>query len=345
MFRQEESFAADWHENTIEAMQRRRFDRIKSQLPQLGAERIERMSFSALRHRLEHAWIDVPRKPFRAQQEEQILKTLLGTMQMQADCLSHDEHELVERALILGGCAKLDDAAELDAAKALSLRLWGHVGLVSGTPYLELENAVLRHVTKALSSEEHEKKRERFSKFHAYMNGWLYRMGAVDDRLPQRIIMRNVLGMENSGEETLQLARRYLWASYDCVDYSEGVLLIHSALVDPMHLMRNIRRKSGIQMLKEGWMNELPDILPEEVPLQRELERALNGALRNGFREQDVARTLRLLCKQGAPMRAMEEVLQASLIVRITDSMRRALFDMYLMMPKWVECEELSVAQ
>jgi hypothetical protein len=36
----------------------------------------------------------------------------------------------------------------------------------------------------------------------------------------------------------------------------------------------------------------------------------------------------------------MEEVLQASLIVYVTQAMRRALSDMYHMMPKWIECME-----
>ena len=36
-------------------------------------------------------------------------------------------------------------------------------------------------------------------------------------------------------------------------------------------------------------------------------------------RAENVATTLRLLCKQGAPLSALEEVLQASLIVYVSD--------------------------
>ena len=78
------------------------------------------------------------------------------------------------------------------------------------------------------------------------------------------------------------------------------------------------------------------DILPEEIPLQKELERAIAGALRDGRRAEDVATTLRLLCKQGAPLSALEEVLQASLIVYVSDSMRAALSDLCIQTPKWV---------
>ena len=66
----------------------------------------------------------------------------------------------------------------------------------------------------------------------------------------------------------------------------------------------------------------------------------VNVLLRDGLREQDVARTIRFLCKQGAPLSAMEEVLQASMIAYLSASARGALADMYYMLPKWMECSE-----
>ena len=82
------------------------------------------------------------------------------------------------------------------------------------------------------------------------------------------------------------------------------------------------------------------DILPEEIPLQRDLERVIRGALRDEYREEDVARSIRLLCKQGAPLEAMEDVLQNTLIVYLSTGMRSALANMYYSMPKWIESAE-----
>ena len=85
--------------------------------------------------------------------------------------------------------------------------------------------------------------------------------------------------------------------------------------------------------------------IPEEIPLQRELERAIAGALRNGLNAQDVAKNIRYLCKQGAPLQAMEDVLQSSLIVYLSGAMRGALTAMYYMTPKWIECGESASFQ
>ena len=339
MFRQEEAFIGGWQDKTIEAMQKRRFEQMVAQLPPLGSTRLENLGAGAFERRLEQCWQDVPRKPMRAQQENEVWRIVLRSIEQQADCLSQEEHALVERALILGGCAQIEDTQELEAARALSLRLWANVGMVSGKPYVELVRPVVQPVARAFAREEHEAVRRRFEAFHGFMTGTLYRVGAMDDRQPQQLILREVLNVSERSELSLQLARRYLWASYDCVDYSDGVLLVHSALADPRHMIADGRRKTGI-LLPPQSLHPALDILPEEIPLQRELELAISGTLRDGLREQDVARTIRFLCKQGAPLSAMEEVLQASMIVYLSASAKGALADMYYMLPKWMECRE-----
>ena len=316
-----------------------------AQLPPLGAGRLEALMPSAFERKLEQCWQDVEKKPMRAQQLGEVWKSVLSTIGMQADCLSHEEHELVERALILGGSAQIEDALELEAARALSLRLWASVGLVSGRPYIELERPVLEPVAKAFAREEHEMTRQRLEVFSAGLTGMLYRMGAMDDRQPQQALLRDVLGGRPEDEVLMQLARRYLWASYDCVDYSGGVMLVHAALADPTNLIASSRRRPGLLMLPQEELRMQMDILPEEIPLQRELERAIGGALRDGFQAQDVARNLRYLCKQGAPLSAMEEVLQSALIVYVSASMRGALCNMYYRIPEWIECSEKSALQ
>ena len=157
----------------------------------------------------------------------------------------------------------------------------------------------------------------------------------MDDRQPQKMILREVLGGDERDEVRMHLARRYLWASYDCMDYSGGVMLIHPALAEPQSVMRGKRRAGGLLMTPTG-SARCTDILPEEIPLQQEMERAIAGALRDGQRAEDVATTLRLLCKQGAPLDALEDVLQTALIVYVSDAMRAALSDLYFQTPKWV---------
>ena len=339
MFRQEEAFVGGWQDKTIEAMQRRRFEQMVAQLPPLGSTRLENLSAGAFERRLEQCWQDVPRKPMRAQQESEVWRTVLRSIEQQADCLSQEEHALVERALILGGCAQIEDTLELEAARALSLRLWANVGMVSGKPYVELVRPIVQPVARAFAREEHEEVRRRFEAFHGFMASTLYRVGAMDDRQPQQLILREVLGVTGGSELSLQLARRYLWASYDCVDYSDGVLLVHSALAEPRHMLADGRRRTGLLLPPQSLQTAM-DILPEEIPLQRGLELAIAGTLRDGLCEEDVARTIRFVCKQGAPLAAMEEVLQSSMIVYLSATMRGALADMYYMLPKWMECSE-----
>lgn len=340
MFRQEEVFIGGWHEKTIEAMQRRRFEQRARQLPPLGAGRLAELSPGSFALKLEQCWQDVQRKPMRAQQITEIWKRVLESIDLQADCLSRDEHELVERALILGGSVRLEDAQELEAARALSLRLWASVGLVSGKPYMELETPVLEPAAKAFARPEHEQMRQQLDAFDAWLTGTLYRVGAMDDRQPQQMLVRSILPQTADCEQRIQLARRYLWASHDCVDYSGGVMLVHNALADPSHLIACSRRKVGMPVLLQRDHHSLMDILPEEIPLQQGLERAICGALRDEYREEDVARNLRFLCKQGAPLSAMEDVLQSTLIVYLSTGMRGALANMYYGLPKWIEPDE-----
>lgn len=347
MFRQEEIFVGGWRDKTLEALAKRRYDQEAAQLPPLGADSLEMLTPSALERRLEQCWQDVRKKPFHAQQMANIWDSVLGSIDQQADCLSQGEHELVERALILGGSAPIEDAAELAAARALSLRLWANIGLVSGKPYMELERPIIRSAAKAMAREEHDAVRMRFDAFYAHLNAMLYRCGAMDDRLPQQMILRDVLHCAPDDELMLQLARRYLWASCDCVDYPGGVLLVHNALADPARFTANAKKRydTGCDADDAQTYIGALDILPEEIPVQMDLERTIDGALRSGSRAGDVARTLRFLCKQGAPLSALEEVLQESLIVLLSSSMRSALKNMYYMIPKWVESSESSLWQ
>jgi len=343
MFRQEEFIVGGWSEKTIEAMHKRRFEQCVAQLPPLGALRLAQLSPGAFERRLEQCWQDVARKPMRAQQLSEVWRSVLQSIEMQADCLSREEHELVERALILGGSVQIEDTLELEAARALSLRLWASVGVISGKPYMELETPILEPVARAFAREAHEEMRRKLDGFHTWLTGTLYRVGAIDDRQPQQMLLDNIIPQTAEQEQRIQLARRYLWASCDCVDYSGGVLLVHSALADPHGLVACGRRRPGEWLPQQT--EYCADILPQEIPLQQALERAISGALRDEYRAQDVVRNIRFLCKQGAPLEAMEDVLQNALIVYVSTGMRSALANMYYSMPKWIESREHAALQ
>lgn len=345
MFRQEEVIFGGWREKTIDAMRRRRFDLLMSQLSPLGAQRLHALSARELNRRLEDCWQDIEIKPMRAQQMATVKRRVLENVQADADCLSDEEHDLVERVLILGGSARIEDTAELEAAKALSLRLWGTVGIVSERPCFELENDVMRPVAKAMARAEHERIRSRFKTFSGKLAGLLYRYGVMDDRLPQQMILHDVLDGAVKPERGMTLARRYLWASCDCVDYGGGVALVHPALADPHKLLSGGRRVSLTMMVGDGALMMEHDILPEEVPLQEALERAIHGAMRADETESEVARDLRFLCKQGAPLSALEDVLQSALIVLLTPWMKGALRDLHERTPKWMECTREDALQ
>lgn len=129
-----------------------------------------------------------------------------------------------------------------------------------------------------VSRNEHEAIRARLNDFHEYLTGTLYRVGALDDRQPQRMILRDILCVDEQDEVFSQLARRYLWASYDCMDYNGGVMLIHPRWPTHQSVIRGKRNLGGVLMMPSSAVR-YTDILPEEIPLQKELECAIAGAL------------------------------------------------------------------
>ena len=98
MFRQEEVFPGGWPDKTVEAMRKRRFEQSIRQMEPLDANRLETLTPGALARRLEQSWQEVKRRPMYHQQLTQVWKQVLETIDAQADCLSNEEHELVERA-------------------------------------------------------------------------------------------------------------------------------------------------------------------------------------------------------------------------------------------------------
>lgn len=164
----------------------------------------------------------------------------------------------------------------------------------------------------------------------------MYRVGALDDRQPQRMILRDILCVNEQDEVFSQLARRYLWASYDCMDYNGGVMLIHPALADPQSVIRGKRNLGGILMMPTAQC-VIRIFCPKRFRFKRNWSARLAGCASRRSQGGGMLRQRCVCCaSRGAPLSALEEVLQASLIVYVSDSMRAALSDLYIQAPKWV---------
>lgn len=345
MFRQDDIYNASWQDKTLDSIRRFRFDRLVSQLPPLSETRFESLAPSALRRRIEHSWLGAKHRPTRPLQLDHIRHSTLDQLLIQADCLSPDEHDLVERVLILGGSAEIHDIIELEAARALALRLWADVGLVSGKPVIEINPYVAHAAESAFSGSRHHRVRFRLQSFHNNLRRQLYRHGALDDRIPQRILAQEILCEQNNRDLAASLARCYLWASFDCVDYSEGVMLLHPAIADPRPFTGKRRNPHAAISVSVPEDSMHDDILPEEIPIQRQLEDAIAGSLRAGLGPQETARSIRFLCKQGASLKDMTDVLQLSLITLVSRPIVETLRLMYSAMPKWIESRNHDMLQ
>jgi hypothetical protein len=334
LFRSNEERRMPWEERTLWTLREQRFERTAHALGTLRVQAMEEMDMRELTQRIEACWQDIPRKPLRTQQAAVARDAVLRAMPRQADCLSQEEHALCERLLLAEGSVCLRNAQELDAARALSLRLFVHAGVKDGRPMAVLDPYFAGALERALSREAHARVRMRLFAFQATVCAALYLAGALDDRAPQRLFTSQVLGLEEPDEEALALARHYLWASFDCEDYEDGVLLVHPALADPQAIVKN----GGAHLTgftARELLGGMQGILPQEEPYDEALKRAIGDALRPGVDLDEGVRSLRLLCKQDAPMDALEEVLDSLLMVRRTERMQSALQALHAGAVRW----------
>lgn len=342
LFRNGDMPDAEWSERTLERAQKSRFERAVAAMRHVRRDAFEGKSAQELWRTIEQCWQAVAKKPLRAQQEQEARCAVLRALERQADCLSAGEHALVERLLILDGCVLLSDYEELCAAQALSLRLWADVGTQEGRPVCHLDDTLTGPLAAAMARPEHAGVRMRLFSFEATVSAALYIAGALDDRTPQRLFCTQVLLADERDEEAQHLAQQYLWASFDCMDYEDGVLLLHPALYDPRPVLCGLRPELG-EFTAEQIVGGMQGILPEEECAQRAMARALSGALRPGEDAEECAQELRMLIKQGADIEALRAVLAGRVTVMPGGTMMRALRTMLDTVPRWV-CEAPQMA-
>jgi len=339
LFRTQGTADTDWSARTLSALRARRWEERVAQLCEVRNGALLGLNPQELRSRIEGSWQAIPCKTARALQQQEALRVLLKALPRQADCLSIPEHSLLERLLMQCGCAELEELEELEAAWALRHRLWVDVGTLKGRVVARLDSRLAQPLREAMDRPAHNEARLRLFSVHATLSGLLYIAGALDDGAPQRLFMQQVLQADPQDEEATHLARQYLWAAYDCIDYPQGVLLVHPALADPSYFMYGGDLPPEAPKLDAAQLlGGMQGVLPVEEPL----DAALIGLLKHALRpSQDVAlcvQELRLLAKQGAPLEALHHVLAPNLCVLETPAIRHGVRALWQGVPRWECC-------
>lgn len=278
-------------------------------------------------------WTVVSSAPGDLLRRKAARRAVMDSLADDADCLSPEEHTLVERMLIGDGAAFPETAKEMEAALTLRLRLWCDVGLCGGRPCARLDGALLDALPGVMMRPMHHDRRSRVFIFQGMIGALLYLTGFLDSRMPRERFIAEVLGASPT-PETLRLARNHLEASFDMIALEDCSLLLHEALAQPEQLVRTLSAYGAAALPDFGsnkLMGAMNGLLPEEASLESRLKRALRGALRPELDVGDAAEDLRLLVKQGAPASGVREALCAMLCVTpgtelsaLTDELCRA---------------------
>lgn len=283
-------------------------------------------------------WVSVHQAPSDLLLRRAARRQVMTSLSDDLDCLSPMEHTLVERMLIGEGRVFLETVSEFEAAYTLRMRLWCDVGVYEERPCARLDDGLLTVLPELLMRAEHVERRSRVFIFDGMMHGLLYLTGFLDDRLPRRRFIEEVLDMAES-PETLRLARNYLEASFDCISIAGCNLLLHEALAAPEALVGALAANGAFQMpaVTAGQlMGSMNGLLPEEMPADEKMRLALGGALRPEYDEEEAANDLRMLIKQGAPMEVLRSVMAEMICVLPTAHMENALLEMSAKTPRWV---------
>ncbi|MCL1964762.1 MAG: hypothetical protein FWF69_06850 [Firmicutes bacterium] len=333
---QEES----WPDRARAQMQAARWEAclngISSQAPCAGV--IDAYSIDLLTELIDEGWVNVPHAPSNMLLRRAARRQVMGTLKDDADCLSLQEHTLVERMLIGDGRVFLGTVSEFEAAFTLKRRLWCDVGVFQERPCCRLDGALIQALPEILTRACHMERRSRIFVFDGMMHGLLYLSGFLDDRLPKQRFIEEVLQTRHT-PETERLARNYLEAAFDCTAVAGCNLLLHEDLAAPESLVGTLASQGGFQLPSvtpnqlAGSMN---GILPEELPAHQKLSLALRGALRPELDPEEAAGDLRMLLKQGATLEVLHDVMAGMLCVLPTAHIENALLEMSVRTPRWI---------
>lgn len=267
---------------------------------------------------------------------ETLRERVMARLPLEAMFLSVGEMQLLEKLLLNDGELLLGDWDDIGAAEALVRRLWCSFHAQGDDWTLLLPKALHEPLLTAMSSPETAKSRERLLRYDATIHSLLYIAGFLHFAQPMAYFTRDVMQREDA--LAVQIARRYVQASFEYVTDANGdLILLHPGLADPYRLVQNQPDMTCVlELTQETVMGGANGILPEEVPLHEEMCGALFGALRPEYEVGEAAEDLRMLAKQGVSLKEMESVMSSMLAVMPTERMKSALERLYLCTPHWL---------
>lgn len=261
-----------------------------------------------------------------------------ATLEDDIDCLSVEEHTIIERMLIGDGSVSLESVIEAEAAYTLRMRMWCDVSIDGDEPIARLDPQLMELLPPLLMRPLHQERRGRIFIYDGMLHGLLYISGYLDDRMPRERFIQEVLGSKDT-PQTQRLARNFLEASYDTYQLGGRNLLVHEALADPEALATTLA-EHGAYLLPEltpmDMAASMNGLLPEEIIPDEKLQRALYGALRPEYDPSDATSDLRFLAKQNAPIETLQEIMASMLYVLPTHHMDSALREMRTHTPRWI---------
>ncbi len=331
---------ASWAERTLSRMQEARREiclaMFGRELPCAGV--IDTQPIETLEALIAAGWVRVSNAPGDMLRRKAARHGVMETLADDADCLSPQEHMLVERMLIADGSTFADTVAEMEAALTLRLRLWADVGVREGRPCVRLDESLRDALPALLMRPQHHQRRNRVFVYHGMIGGLLYLSGFLDSRMPQERFIAEVLG-EKDTPQARRLARNHLEASFDMAELKGCQLLLHEALAQPEPLLEMLCAYGPAAVPGFGsgqLLGAMNGLLPEEAGLNAKLVRALCGVLRPGTSAEDVAEELRLLVKQGAAVSGVREALSEKLCVMPGRELDNLLRELCRLTPGWL---------
>ena len=268
---------------------------------------------------------------------EDLRARVLGRLPLEAAYLGASERELLEKLLIEDGELYLSEWDDIGAAEALVSRLWCGFRAEGDQWRLMLPQVLHEPLSKALTSQASRDARERLYRFDATIHGLLYIAGLLHAAQPMGLFMHDV--MRRQDVQALDVARRYLQASFEYVTDANGdLILLHPGLADPYRMVE-AQPSNGIftlELSQEMLAGGINGMLPEEADADQAMQGALRGALRPEYELEEACEDLRMLAKQGVSLAEMETVMASMLSVLPTREMLGALQRLYLRTPHWM---------
>lgn len=245
--------------------------------------------------------------------------------------LSPEEHDLLVRAMLMGGRAPLRDWNELLPAKGLVRRLWARVESQGQLHHIILPRQLCSASLVLMAGDAHRQLRELTEQVHEAIENSLYLLGIVHASVPQRHMLSLLKGTLAEGRA--DLVRRFLLIGYDCFrDRNGNLILIHPGLAEPEKL---IPHAATAEMDPNALSSASDSVEALEDPLYSRMLGLLSDSVRPEITAEDAVEDLIILAKQGVPPEEMLRVLDGMLMCRFTAEMAEALKDMYEEIPRW----------